>query len=433
MSFLPIKKNKINLSDFNYRREIEIRLLMARLTSFELEVLNEILNNSLIIPLNQLVEILETPKSKLLKTIQKFIDAKLIKQEKETLYVDKELRKQFESHMIKFDPEFEPGMEYIQALLNKVPIHHLPQWYALPRTSDNIFQSIIERFLATPKMYEKYLQELQFDEELLPQISKAVFDSPDFYVTGRMVMENHDLSHSQFEEIALLLEYNLVCCLTYREINGQWEETLTPFHEWRQYLCFMRDAKPKPIPTKTIVPKDEREFGFIQDMSLLLKAASKKPVSPSSILTSLQADDLEKIIQKIEFHHLGEMKNNKLSSTQRTLAWLDKSLQEKALTFSRHPTKVEKELKQVMHTGWIYVDDFIRFFTGNINGKEPIQLQQKGKRWKYALPSYTKDEEILIATTLCERLFEAGFVDVGTHAGKICVRVTPFGRMSLED
>lgn len=434
------KKNKVILSDYNYRRDIEVRLLLADLSSFEVDLLREILDNSLKIPLKHFAELLDIPESKLTPFIEKFTPTKLIKVEGSTLLVDKEMRKYYESQIMKFDEDFEPGMEFLQSILNKIPIQFIPQWYAISRTSDHFFQSIVDRFLSSPKIYERYLQELHFDHDVLYSIIEDVFTAPDFKVSGKSIIKKYKLTPEQFEEFVLLLEYNFACCLGYQKVDDRWEEMITPFHEWGEYLRFRRDNTPKPITdiSKIIVKHPQEEFGFVHDMSNLLKLALKKSVpidSKEETFLSHKAPPayVESILQKIQFLHLGEIRDNKLYVHDIAHDWLKKPVQDRALSFSRHPIKVEKSLKRVLESGWIYVEDFINGFTGAINGKGPVALQQKGKRWKYVLPTYTEEEKILIETTLCERLFEAGLVAVGTHANRPCFKVTAFGRIALED
>lgn len=450
MSALQNRKNKVVLSDYNFRRDIENRLLMAELTTFEVDVLREILNNSLKISIGQIADNMNVDPGSIVSVIEKLSPAKLIKLNgSETAVVDKEMRKYYECQILKFDEDFEPGMEFLQGLLHKVPIHILPSWYSIPRTSDHIFQSIMEKFLATPKIYERYLQEINFDNPILDSISKEVFAAPDFKVRAQDLMQRYKLTHEQFEECMLLLEYNFVCCLCYQKTDNRWEETVTPFYEWHEYLRFLRDTKPKSISDPTgIVRKHPEDFGFVHDMSRVLKFLQTKalPVEPFENGYVLMAKDASKLlphnstqhyvknlVDKMLMSRLVEIHNKQVRALELSQEWIKKSDQDKAMTMTRHPIQVEKSLKRILSFGWVYVDDFMKGFTGSLGSREQISLKNKGKRWRYAIPAYTDEEKALIEKTLCERLFEAGIVDVGTYKGKTCICVTPFGRMCLED
>lgn len=449
MSAMQQRKNKIVLSDYNYRRDIENRLLTARLSTFEVEVLREILNGSLKFSLKQLADNLNCEIDDLLTVVDKFAKAKLIKREGDLAFVDKEMRKYYESQILKFDEDFEPGMEFLQNILHKVPIQVLPVWYAIPRTSDHIFQAILEKFLYTPKLYERYLQELQFDNPLLQKIAKDVFTSPDFKVKASVIMANHDLTHEVFEECLLLLEYNLVCCLGYELVDGHFEEIVTPFSEWHEYLRFRRDTNPKTITDIASIKRlHNDDFGFIKDMSRVLKPMQKKaiplvpfangytiaPKEAAALLPDAPSEQyIKNIVDKLIMTRLGEIREQQLFALESSHEWMKKSNHDKALTLTRHPIHVEKGLKRILHHGWVYMDDYLKGFTGSLATKDQIALKNKGKRWRYTPPIYTAEDMVVIERTLYERLFEAGIVAVGTHQGRRCIYVTPFGNITLED
>ena len=54
-----VKKNKITLSDYNYRRDIENRLLLASFTAFEIAVLEEILYSPIKAPIRKIAKNIE--------------------------------------------------------------------------------------------------------------------------------------------------------------------------------------------------------------------------------------------------------------------------------------------------------------------------------------------------------------------------------------
>ena len=53
------KKNKINLEDYDFKRDIENRLIMSKLNDVDIRVLEEILYNTLKIPVDRLISDLE--------------------------------------------------------------------------------------------------------------------------------------------------------------------------------------------------------------------------------------------------------------------------------------------------------------------------------------------------------------------------------------
>ena len=125
--------------------------------------------------MSDLEDCLECDQSTLKSALDTFSRIGLTMRQADLLFIDKELRKYFEFHIAKFSDNFEPSFESLQGLLNKVPISVLPTWYSIPRTSDNIFASIVEKYLITPKVYESYLHELTFDDPIINKLLPTCF------------------------------------------------------------------------------------------------------------------------------------------------------------------------------------------------------------------------------------------------------------------
>lgn len=373
------QKNKISLSDYNYRRDIENRLLMAELSVFEVDVLREILNNSLKISLSDLADSLEVTPKKLIPALTKLSKTQLFTIQSDQISVDKEMRKYYESQIDKFDDDFEPGMEYLQGLLSKAPMHALLSWYSIPRTSNHIFSSIIENYLHTPKIYERYLSELRFEMPVLDEIVRDVLTSPDLKVRGRELMDRYGLSREQFEEHMLHLEFNFVCCLGYTQADEIWEEVVTPFYEWSSYVRFLRESKPQTITNVSEIQKSPPQ-GKNQ-----AKSASRYSIDLCNAFSE------------------------------------------------RDVRETERSLKSLVKHGWVYFDDYIKSLTAPIGNAQQVALQNKGKKWRYSLPTYSKEEIEFIKSMLFKGMFEAGLVETGTHRGKPCFCVTPSGRTVIGD
>lgn len=366
------RKNKIVLSDYNYQRDIENRLLMSHLTLFEVDVLREILDSSLKTTIHQLAESLDVDEKLVIPAVDKLSKTKLFQRFGNVISVDKEMRKYYESQIIKFDTNFEPRFDFFfQSLMTKVPIHSIANWYSLCKVSDHIFNSIVESYLATPKIYETYLKELHFDIPVLNNIAKEVFKADDFKIPSRTLIEKYGLQREQFEEYMLYLEYNFVCCISYQRDKQNWEEIVTPFYEWKEFL----ESQKKSLP---IAIKD---------------IANIQPAHPEHF----RNEELERNFSE------------------------------------RDIREVKKSLKRLIGCGWVYFDDFLKGLTAQIGQTEAVELRNKGKRWNYILPSYSEEEIAFIKATLCGLLLEAGIVAIGTHQNKLCFCVTPLGRMTIGD
>jgi predicted transcriptional regulator len=456
--------NNIVLSDYNYQRDIENRLLMADLTVFDVEVLREILDSSLKNSTKQLAKTLSVTEKDLLPALNRLSPMKLFTRQGDSINVDKEMRKYYESQIIKFDEDFEPNMEFLQGLLSKVPIHALPNWYSVPRMTNNILSSIIENYLLTPKIYERYLNQLKFKDPVMKEIMQEIFEAPDFQISAQTLIKKHSLTREKFEELMLFLEYNFVCCLVYKRADDVWEEVVTPFYEWHTYLRFLRDTTPDTVKkgVKRIHPHD---FGFVQDLATILRVAThenlklKKNILPLEdalqILPHLhelsdQKAYVARLIETLLNFPLAQVKANQIQPLPEADKFLNKTVQVQAAELYRYVMnnfriqlgtdsiytdrdlrEIERSLRRIARKGWVYFDEFMTGMIAPIGSAEPIVLQNKGKRWRYVLPTFSDEDVAFIEKTIFEPMFEAGMVATGHHNGKPCFSVTPIGRMAF--
>lgn len=467
----PFRKNKINLEDYDYQKDIQNRLMMANLTSTDLAALEEILCSPPTLPISQLAQELVMEEADLIKALEKLSETGLFQVKGHLLHLNKEMRKYFEAQMQKFEEGFVPGMEYLQSLLRKVPFHILLSWYPIPRTSNNIFDSLIEKYLITPQVFQRYLMELNFGNPKISAIVEDVYNAPDFMVLGKDLKKKHDLSSQEFEEILLQLEFNFVCCLVYQKIKGEWQQVVTPFYEWREYLRFLRDSRPKPIEdSKNTKVVREGDFCFVQDMTSILSFIKTNPIplkldenerwgvekvvfkKLSAVLPKLEDTEeihsyLSKVFQKLLFLRLAKIDGSLLKINEGADEWLAMSIENRALASYKHTLtrldkenfkgevasernirEIEKTIGSVIHLGWVEFDEFMKSFSAPISDESKIILRKIGKSWKYSLPQYIEEEKRLIKKIILDWLYEAGLVSVGVYKNKVCFRVTAFGQ-----
>jgi hypothetical protein len=461
------RKNKICLEDYHFKHDVENRLALAEFSTVDLEVLEEILYSSIKVPIRKIAKALNLEEEEILSSIHKLSKTGLFSIQNDSICIDKDMRKHFEAHLIKFDPDFKPGMEYLQSLLKKVPISALPVWYSIPRTSNNIFDSIIEKYLLSPQIFTRYLGELNLDP-IESGIMHDVYQAPDFIVYADEIMEKYGLSKQTFEERILHLEFHFLCCLGYRKVDDHWKEMVTPFYEWKEYLAFMRNTTANPIAAASqVMRKKPHDFSFIQDMTALLHLAKKQPIPwsddrPSSNemlhaiaekMDNCSISDpsfckyLHSLFTKARLLKLADVIDGRLYALDAATDWFDMRLENRALFLHRHPLnrlisdrlpaqfcterhvrEAEKSIVRVLHSGWVYFDDFAKGVAVPLSEDSIVMLKRQGKVWKYQLPAYSEEELALIKATVLEWLFEIGVTAVGMHHSRECFCVTPFGQ-----
>lgn len=470
----PFRKNKVNLEDYDYQQDIQNRLMMATFTEQDLQVLEEVLYGHPKISISQLAQDLVIEESELIKILTQLAGTGLFCIKDYTITVNKEMRKYFEAQLLKFDEGFVPGMEYLQTLLRKVPFHILLSWYPIPRTSNNIFDSLVEKYLLTPQIFQRYLMELNFGNPKISSIVIDVYNAPDFMIPGSELKKKYELSNEEFEEILLHLEFNFVCCLTYKKSKGRWEQIVSPFYEWREYLRFVRDHKPQPLENAHLVQKyRDSDFAFTEDMTVILQLVKSSPLHltldeherwiPDKTSMKLLVKHLPKfnphlpatlfvyylstIIHKLLFLKLCRVDGSILQANEGCDEWLSLSVENRALAIYKHTIlkleqedfsteiatdrtirEIEKTMTPVVHLDWMCFEDFMKSVAAPMSKENKIVLRKVGKGWKYVLPSYSEQEARLIKKTILEWLFEAGLVSIGYLDQKPCFRVTPFGQ-----
>lgn len=468
------RKNKIDLTNYNYKKDIKNRLILQKLSIFEVEVLKEIIYNSLTFPIEDLASIFSVDEETLSPILAKLCQTGLFTVDSNKITVNKDMRRYYEAQIEKFDEDFCPNMEFIFSLLSQVPIHVLPQWYSIPKSTDNIYSSIIEKYFSTPTAYERFLREQDFENDSMQGIMEDVFKSEELKVPASRLREKYDLSREEFEECMLHLEFNFICYLTYDPVDGYWEEHVTAFHEWSQYQKKKNIMQPQSITDRDNLEKHHsHDFGFIEDMAKVIKEIQQDesfdlelkdstyilPENKMELISGISSNDSniwnihnKSIVECLIMMNFIQIHNGQVNVVKAALEWLEKSIQDRAMTFYFHSLnrfrqqdtcqqtyndrdvrEVEKALKAVVDDGWVYLDDFAKQLSSPIGNNSPVSLVKKGRRWEYQFPTFSEKDIAFVKRCIFEHLFESGMVSIGTINNKDCFSLTPFGRMSLCD
>lgn len=453
-----VKKQKINLSDYNFLEDVQSRSLLADFSLVDLEVVEEILFSPLKTSVKKVSRSLGCPETDLDAILSKLEGCALLERQGDLLLIDKDKRKYFEFQITRFEEGFKPDMDFLQGLLKQVPIHLLPTWYATPRSSNNIFESIVEKYLLTPPIYQRYLHDLNFNDPVLNGIVQDLFSSSDLKLSSSDLISKYNLERSEFDRHMLLLELHFVCCVSYQREEDHWHEVVTPFHEWREYILFLRDTETPPIKqTEALFTHRTRSFAFVEDMGAILALALKKPLPLDKIRSlahqiGLETDTqdelqfaegyLSRVIEKLLLVRVAERSQNTLTALESAHEWLALDKETRAVQLHRSLSsdsrersirEAEKSIKRVLKKGWVYFDDFLKGVIVPLQEGSSVMLKKSGKQWKYALPEYSEEDKALIKSVVLDWLFECGMTATGLIDGKECFTVTSFGQIFFQD
>lgn len=452
-------KSTIDLTDYNFKRDIDNRVVMSELSTDEAEVLDEILHQSLTFPLSELTEACDVSSDVVKQAIKKFSTVGLATQKEELIVVNKEMRQYYEVQIEKLDEKFVPDVNYVLSFLGRIPIHVLPKWYALPKSTDDIMSSVVETYFSTVKVYDRYLRKVKFENPILKEIMDDVFSAPSLLVRSRDLRKKYKLDRIEFEKVMLLLEFHFICFLSYRSIDGVWREVVTPLFEWSEYLMKEKNIVPKPVKGN-VSSRWKSPFAFVEGLTTLLKAAEKSPLPleqkgkkyhiSASAISSWFSDlenfskGLERMVFRLLALDLAEEDQNQLVVTESGKHWLEMPVEEKAafihrlspeqdlcsdasLLSERSVGRVEKSLRRYPED-WVLLKDAYSAVLVPLRLTEGVSLSKEGRRWVYQTSNHDENELIFIENLITVRFAEEGIVEVGASGEETCIRITPFGR-----
>lgn len=454
-----VRKNKISLFDYDYKRNMENRALIRSFSQTQLSVLEELLFSPIKTSVSKLSKDLKISEKQILPALEKLQQASLIKIDGAIVIIEKKTRKSFEFEFSRFDENFKPDLLFINNLLSKIPIHILPVWYCLSKTSNNIFQSIIDKYFLTPQIFQRHLEDLENENPIFSDIIKKLYNSPDFTLSSKEIRKKHDLDDERYLECLLLLEFNFICFQAFKKNQNGYEEVLIPFYEYTEYHHrFNATRTPSIADSEKPVKKRNRDFGFVLDLTSILRMAKKGAAflqiennikkelnikDPDFIVSDSYVNTLIDKLLQIKFL----IKNQNLLQTSPSAGkWLELTVDHRALHFYYHPLNLlsgndlpcellteknireaEKSIARVLRQGWVSFDDFIKGVMASISEDSQLKIKPIGKVYRYSTPSYSQEERRFIKKVIFERLFEAGIVNVGIFNEKDCFYVTKLG------
>ena len=460
------KRSKINLSDYNYERDIKNRLLMATFSVFEVDLIDNILNSSLIVKIEDLALEMEATSDYLMPFLEKLLVTELFKITGSKLEVSKEMRKYYEFQIKKFDDDFESNMEFIREVLRKVPIGVLPAWYSIPKTADNILVALIDKYFASPMGYKKYIRELRFEDDLLNKITLDIFEQGGRRLSSDSIREKYQISREQFELYMLHLEFNFVGYLLYEKDGDNWHEVIKPFYEWKVYL------DNEALVVNELADSDiellyQEEDNFLEDMRAVVKYLQEHTIgavmvegcyrtSPEecSRLTSLLKrsicqEYLDMLINKLSLLKLIKEDDKYISIEEDNLkefnniddeelaiyllryrrgAFFNFDIDSQLAIDDNNQRNIIKSLSKLLKCEWMYLKTFLRSIEFGIGKARDIHLAREGRHWKYIFPKHSESEENYIKAVVLERAFQSGLLQIGELNGEKCIRLTDLGK-----
>lgn len=450
-----LKKIKVVLDDYPYLQDIQHRVALNGATPCDIKVLEEILFSSIKTSYDKLLESTDLEPAELNKSLHIFKQIGLIKEESDQLVIDKDLRKFFELEIQRFEEDFNPGIDFLAQIFKKVPIHILPIWYALPRTSTNIFESIIEKYLQTPQIYQRLLSDAQTHEPQLKNIIDLLFTSDHLELDLSFIQQKFSLGQESLFQLIAQLEFNLICCVKYEQIDSTYRGLLTPFAEFKNYLLHLRQTESISVDETKVNKITLAPYDFVDGLFTLIKCFKNKsfnyPINRNQEIelkealseNNLSYLELEELMQKLLQVQLIEQKNGMISLNDTSLSFIAMKPESAALVLYRHPLNkpkfslnisVDKAIREcekascrLIGKGWVLVDEFLKGLVIPFSEEQLVTLKKQGRKWQYHLPVYSATDLEFINFIFTDWFEKVGVMEQGFFNDKPCIRLTPLG------
>lgn len=449
------KKHQVNIMDYDYLRDVNNRIFLSSLSTFDVFVLDAILYSPLHTSLEALKEyLLNQDKS----VNEKQLQATLAKLQKihlltitsdNMIQVNKELRKYFEINIQRFEQKDVPGISLVKELFRLLPTHLLMQWYDVSNFSNNIFSSIIERYLSQAHFYMTHLTNVQGDNFLYKKILDIVFSAPDFCVNLSFLQEELGLSEQDLQASLLHLEYNLACVLSYRQSSqNSYIAIVTPFAEWRKYL-FATSCQPMKELQE---PPQENSSTYLKDFSDFVSEASRgqcldkvQQLSHSGDLALLPSH--VKVAQRLG---LIKIEENTIQLTRSGALWSEKELAEKQTLLFQHMhfcclnnsewhsiyinstfEITKKVLLTLPASIWFSLSELINSIVPLCKRGSSATLVREHQQWQYTLPNYPESFYKFLTLMIKLHFFHSGMIKTAVMNHQEIFCVTPLGKKIL--
>ncbi|MCH9621963.1 MAG: hypothetical protein S4CHLAM20_13960 [Chlamydiia bacterium] len=459
---LMVNPCKVELEDFDYERDLKLRLHLEKLNTHAIYVLEEILYSPLKVSIQELCDNTETSYTDIHSILDSLKPLGLFDINNETLFIKKDVRKYFEMLIEKFEPDFSPNLDYFKDLLKHVPIHCIVSWYHIPRTSNNIFNSIIEKHFKTPKIFEKYITETLSLDPIAQNVADLVLNSSCGKVSCKEIQEKTSLNEEELEKIILFLEYHYIIASSYEVEDNHYTKYLSLFSEWKNWKINSQFSSKEELSLHEdeIQRISDNEFSFIEDMSLILTLCNEIALH----VTYNQKDELfyledesirlpginnnettyiARVINKNLLLGLCVIEEDQLRQTPPAKKWLETPIKKRTLITFKHPhnalshksrfsfkqhdrniIEVQKALSTIQSGRWIMFDEFMHLNLSSGNSLKQAELKRVGREWKFEAAEYDPKEIEFIKLIVLGWLFESGMIIPGTYQNKDCFKVT---------
>jgi len=278
------------------------------------------------------------------------------------------------------------------------------------------------------RLYEKYLEELVFEEPIAREILNKILDTEGHTLPAQFIREHFGLSKEKYQECMLLLEFHFAACATFTRKENKYSEQVGLFKEYGDFLKFQKDTRPKALSESDITEQCAKPFSFLCNLHAFTQNAQV------SLCSTRLEEKLEFLKKTSELHAFFDQPHPEQAFMlfRKSLEVLSSNYTGAFGILEKNVHELERALRDLMpKNGWVTLDSFVQTLTAPIGTQNPVTLKKMGKKWQYARPSYTEEELQFIKHIVFDLFFEMGIISIGLYQEKAAFKITGFGYIAL--
>jgi hypothetical protein len=272
---------------------------MFHYSSHEVLILQALLDLSNNISLEDIQAECDLPPQEIINSLEKLSSIGLTARHHNQILVDKQLRKYYETQLLRFSPTLYPTIDLFTHQLKKISIELISLWYSLPKNCSNLLQTLIDKFFKSPQLYQRHLSEIQLEQPNLYRAYDLLINSPGHSLLYHEFMQRLELSQEERETYLLMLEFSGIAFLHFRIHPHTTSLTahVSLLGEWVEYQKIINPTS-KEISPQVYLHQDTWWFiKLMEELAITLRQEGLLPAETEAI--SLQhARAIEKGIEQ---------------------------------------------------------------------------------------------------------------------------------------
>lgn len=305
----------------------------------------------------------------------------------------------------------------------------VPNWFSIHRILTSFQDAIVEKYLETPLLFQRFTQEIAFDDPHAKNLLNLLFKREDFEISIDEIIHQFSATREEIERSILCLEFALVA--GWLPATDTLPSRLSLVKEVKDLHYNLKKRLPQPsqlTPEKISLNLEQRIehlLGLLSNQCLDRDALSSKgtiqewvEIHRSGLSAESLTEDLDLLVA------LGFVKEAPaFVVTKPGFDWLAKStaarkmelyLRHRPLYAASHLSdralkQIERSIFEKQPEVWLDKNELAKSLLWTSGEDGGIHLVTKGRKWHYQLPTHP-DETLKLLVQIIDWLCEIGYL-----------------------